>query len=198
MSRSERRQLTTELTASYGKLGRFLADEAVTDCMLEDCDPREAEWCILCLNLGHVAQLAQSVAARVDRLPESEALLDMAEFAARHCCEDAGEAIAGIREHQPPERCFTCGAVAHWRYYENPYMHISPAHGGAIVVPPYFCDQCAPHDAELVGLRNSPRVAVGCYDNTHDEPEVGLPPSSSATGPTSATANGSQVLLRTY
>ena len=38
--------------------------------------------------------------------------------------------------------------------------------------PPYFCDQCAPHDATLAALRNSPRVGVGCYNNTHDEPET--------------------------
>ena len=38
--------------------------------------------------------------------------------------------------------------------------------------PPYFCTQCTPHDATLVALRNSPRVGVGCYNNTHDEPEA--------------------------
>ena len=77
----------------------------------------------------------------------------------------------------PPERCFTCGAVARWRYYENPYIELSPAAGGPIVAPPYFCDDCAPDDVTTVVLRNSPRVGVGCYDNTHDEPEqdVGRP-----------------------
>ena len=402
MEPSERQQLTAELTAASGKLGRFLADEAVSDCMLEDCDPREAEWYMLCLNLGHVAQLARSVAARVDRLPESEALLDMADFAALHCCEDARETIASIREYhptadglfpqtyaqtreqairdhaevedlhchirqrletvraeaenspgwchlcgnviraaaaaahttscvmdavrsryiardvderyarskpimlwvrseqrrhwmmlvvqpttslrqldgflrdtwleccghmshfgigdvqysacvpgpgdppmfdadlaepdqrhmvhtveetittgqrfrhefdygdttcldlecvatlpvpygylpefinppeaatghcdnfitivarnQPLEHCFTCGTVAHWRYSENPYVHVPPEHGGPIVAPPYFCDFCAPDDVTTVVLRNSPRSGVGCYDNTH-------------------------------
>ena len=50
MNRSERQQLTTELTASSEKLGRFLIDDAVTDCMLDDWDRREAGWYMLCLN----------------------------------------------------------------------------------------------------------------------------------------------------
>ena len=101
MNRSERQQLSTELTASSEKLGRFLIDDAVTDCMLDDWDRRESEWYMLCLNVGHLAHLARSVAARVDRLPKSEDLLDLAEFAVRHCCEDANETIASIWEHQP-------------------------------------------------------------------------------------------------
>ena len=79
--------------------------------------------------------------------------------------------ITVVARNLPAERCFSCGAVAHWRYYENPYIHIPPEQGGPIVAPPYFCDGCAPRDVKLSKLRNSPRVGVGCYDNTHDEPE---------------------------
>ena len=79
--------------------------------------------------------------------------------------------ITIVGRNLPPERCFTCGAVAHWRYYENPYIHVPPEEGGPIVAPPYFCNDCAPRDVTLSELRNSPRVGVGCYDNTHDEPQ---------------------------
>ena len=79
--------------------------------------------------------------------------------------------ITVVARNLSPERCFTCGAVAHWRYYENPYVHIPPEEGGPIVGPPYFCNDCAPREVMLSKLRNSPRVGVGCYDNTHDEPE---------------------------
>ena len=70
--------------------------------------------------------------------------------------------ITIVARNLPLEGCFTCGAVAHWRYYENPYTD----------VPPYFCDFCAPDDVTTVVLRNSPRAGVGCYDNTHGEPET--------------------------
>ena len=76
-----------------------------------------------------------------------------------------------MARNRPPERCFTCGAVAHWRYHENPYVHVPPEHGGPIVAPPYFCDYCAPDDVTTVVLRKSPRAGVGYYDNTHGEPE---------------------------
>ena len=71
------------------------------------------------------------------------------------------EFITVIARNEPPERCFTCGAVARWRYHENPYVAIPPEHGDPIVAPPYFCDGCAP-DQQLARLRNSPRVGVGC------------------------------------
>ena len=78
--------------------------------------------------------------------------------------------IAIVARNRPPERCFTCGKTAHWRYRENPYVHVPPEHGGPIVAPPYFCDGCAPGDMPRVKLRNSPRTGVGCYDNTYDTP----------------------------
>lgn len=83
--------------------------------------------------------------------------------------------ITIMARNLPPERCFTCGAVARWRYYKNPYVELPPEAGGLIVAPPYFCDDCAPDDVTTVVLRNSPRTGVGCYDNTHDEP-AGNPP----------------------
>lgn len=85
--------------------------------------------------------------------------------------------ITVVARNLPPERCFTCGSAAHRRYYENPYIGVPPEQGGPIVAPPYFCDNCAPDDVTTVVLRNSPRTGVGCYDNTHDEPEVVLPSS---------------------
>jgi len=78
--------------------------------------------------------------------------------------------ITIMARNLPPERCFTCGAAARWRYYENPYIGVPPEAGGPIVAPPYFCDFCAPDDVTTVVLRNSPRTGVGCYDYTHDEP----------------------------
>ena len=77
--------------------------------------------------------------------------------------------ITIVAHNQPPERCFTCGDIAYWRYAENPYIQVPPEHGGPIVAPPYFCDNCAPKDVPLVILRNSPRAGVGCYDNTYDK-----------------------------
>ena len=83
--------------------------------------------------------------------------------------------ITVIARNLRPERCFTCDGVAVWRYYENPYTLVPPEHGGPIVAPPYFCDRCAPQGVAMVILQNSPRAGIGCYDNTHDEPEAGNP-----------------------
>ena len=88
-------------------------------------------------------------------------------------CDDS---ITIMARNLPPERCFTCGAAARSRYYENPYIGVLPEAGGPIVAPPYFCDHCAPADVTTVVLRNSPRTGVGCYDNTHDEPAGNPPP----------------------
>ena len=81
------------------------------------------------------------------------------------------EHITTLARNDLPETCCACTHTAHWRYHQNPHVCITPEEGGPIVAPPYFCDCCAPEEAQLVILRNSPRVGVGCYDNTHDEPE---------------------------
>ncbi len=78
--------------------------------------------------------------------------------------------IAIVARNLRPERCFTCGEPASWRYHDNPYLEASPEQGGPIVAPPYFCDRCAPQDTTLTLLKNSPRSGVACYDNTHDGP----------------------------
>ena len=63
--------------------------------------------------------------------------------------------------------CVQCRTKTASSYIEAVHKEWRP-----IVEPPYFCAQCTPHDATLVALRNSPRVGVGCYNNTHDEPET--------------------------
>ena len=76
--------------------------------------------------------------------------------------------ITIVARNTGPERCRVCGKNAHWRIYSED----APEGEDPIVAPPFFCDECVP-DQKLVRLRNSPRVGVGCYDNTHDEPEAG-------------------------
>ncbi len=84
----------------------------------------------------------------------------------------ADDFITIMSRNLRPERSFNCGTVATRQYHENPYIHITREQGGLIVAPPYFCDQCTPRDMTTVILRNSPRVGIGCYENTHDEPEA--------------------------
>ena len=78
--------------------------------------------------------------------------------------------ITIVARNLPLERCFTCEAPARWCYYENPYALVPREHGGSTVLPPYFCDDCAPPNVTLVELRNSPRAGVGCYDVVYDQP----------------------------
>ena len=44
--------------------------------------------------------------------------------------------ITVVARNLPPERCFTCGAVARWRYHANPYIGVPPEQGGPIVACP--------------------------------------------------------------
>ena len=75
-----------------------------------------------------------------------------------------------VARNLPLEVCFTCGEPARWYYYENPYAQIPRENGGATGLPPYFCDDCAPRNALLVEIRNSPRYGVHCYDSLYDRP----------------------------
>lgn len=112
-----------------------------------------------CLNLEHVGVIPVPYQYLPEFINTSEASEGYSD-----------DFITIIARNLHPERCFVCDEVASWRYYENPYVFLPPEHGGPIVAPPYFCDQCAPEGIAMVILQNSPRAGVGCYDNTHDEP----------------------------
>ena len=84
--------------------------------------------------------------------------------------------ISILARNLPPGHCFICGSAARWSYYENPYIRTQQEQSGSSGFPPFFCDDCAPRNATLTQLRNSPRVGAHCYDNVHNQPE---PPSQS-------------------
>ena len=66
-----------------------------------------------------------------------------------------------------PERCFTCQDTARWRYQDNPYAHLlleHAPHRGSLLTS---ATSARPQNAHS-RPRQSPRVCVGCYDNTQE------------------------------
>ena len=87
-----------------------------------------------------------------------------------------GGRIVVLARNHPLRHCLRCGAPAHWKCapeYAEYEEYDDQLHEDEGVLceddldPITFCDDCAPPEADLLPLTNSPRAGADCYDNVH-------------------------------